>query len=153
AQTLELLVAAQGGEEVERGAPVSRIPVDPAASAETLYSSLTALFPPDLAGRLARFAARLPDIARQEDLELLEINPLALTPDGRLIACDAKVIIDDSAGFRHDPEDFAVSRMLETRAMTALEREAEDLGFQLVEMDGDIALVTSGAGLGMMMID
>ncbi len=37
--------------------------------------------------------------------------------------------------------------------MTPLEREAHDLGFQLVEMDGDVALVTSGAGLGMMMID
>jgi succinyl-CoA synthetase beta subunit len=153
AQALELLVAPQGGEEVERSAAVSRIPIAPVVGPEALYPALAALFPPDLAGRLARFAARLPDIARQEDLELLEINPLAVTPDGRLVACDAKVIVDDSASFRHDPDDFAVSRMLETRAMTALERDAHDLGFQLVEMDGDIALVTSGAGLGMMMID
>ena len=48
-------------------------------------------------------AARLPEIARREDLELLEINPLVLTPDGRLVACDAKIIRDDSAAFRHDP--------------------------------------------------
>ena len=71
--------------------------------------SLATLFPPDLAARVARFAARLPDIARREDLELLEINPLVLTPKGRLIACDAKIISDDSAGFRHDPEDFPLS--------------------------------------------
>jgi succinyl-CoA synthetase beta subunit len=76
-----------------------------------------------------------------------------LTPDGRLIACDAKIIRDDSAGFRHDPEDFPVSRALADRGMTALEREARELGFHLVEIDGDVALVTAGAGLGMMMMD
>ncbi len=54
----------------------------------------------------------------REDLELLEINPLVVTPKGQLIACDAKVVTDDSAGFRHDPEDFPVSRMLEERALT-----------------------------------
>jgi len=103
--------------------------------------------------RLARYAARLPEIARVEDLELLEINPLALTPDGRLIACDAKVIRDDSAAFRHDSDEFPLSRSLAERAMTPLERSARELGFQLVEIDGDVALVTAGAGLGMMMMD
>ena len=154
-QTLELLVAPQGGEKVETTAEVMRIPIDPAdrVTADALYPAFAKLFPPDLAARVARFAARLPDIARQEDLELLEINPLVVTPKGRLVACDAKIVCDDSAGFRHDPQDFPLSRMLEERALTPLERDARDLGFQLVEMDGDIALVTSGAGLGMMMID
>jgi succinyl-CoA synthetase beta subunit len=55
--------------------------------------------------------------------------------------------------FRHDPHDFPLSRTLEERALSPLERDARELGFQLVEMEGDIALVTSGAGLGMMMID
>jgi succinyl-CoA synthetase beta subunit len=114
---------------------------------------LAKLFPRELAARLARYAARQPDIARQEDLELLEINPLALTTDGDFIACDAKIIRDDSADFRHDPAEFAVSRKLAERAMTKLEREAQGLGFQLVETDGDVVLVTSGAGLGMMMMD
>src|SRR5262245_22270457 len=103
--------------------------------------------------RLARYCARLPEIARREDLELLEINPLVLTPDGRLVACDAKLIRDDSAESRHDPEEFPTSRMLAERAMTPLEREARSLGFHLVETDGDVALVTAGAGLGMMMMD
>ena len=92
-------------------------------------------------------------IARREDLELLEINPLVLTPDGRFVACDAKIVRDDSAAFRHDPEEFPVSRALAERAMTPLERSARELGFQLVEIDGDVALVTAGAGLGMMMMD
>ena len=98
-------------------------------------------------------SARLPDIARQEDLELLEINPLVLTPDGEFIACDAKIVRDDSADFRHDAKEFAISRNLAERALTAPERQARDLGFQLVETAGDIVLVTSGAGLGMMMMD
>jgi succinyl-CoA synthetase beta subunit len=154
-QGLELLVAPQGGEDVERTAAVTRIPVDPAATvtAETFYPLLATLFAPDLAARLARFAARLPEIMRREDLELLEINPLAVTAKGALVVCDAKIIRDDSAGFRHDPEEFPLSRALEERGMTPLERRARDLGFQLVEIDGDVALVTAGAGLGMMMMD
>jgi succinyl-CoA synthetase beta subunit len=154
-QGLELLVAPQGGEEVETTGALTRIPVDPLATigADTFYPEVKRLFPVDLAARISRYAARLPAIARREDLELIEINPLALTATGALIACDAKIIRDDSAGFRHDPEEFPLSRALEERGMTPLERRARDLGFQLVEIDGDVALVTAGAGLGMMMMD
>ena len=155
AQRLELLVAPEGGENVEATAKLARIPIEPPRRRRRKKSCRAAekLFPADLAARLARYAARLPDIARQEDLELLEINPLALTKDGTLIACDAKIIRDAAADFRHDPEEFAISRTLAERAMTKLEREAQALGFQLVETDGDVVLVTSGAGLGMMMMD
>jgi succinyl-CoA synthetase beta subunit len=154
-QGLELL-AAEGGEDVETAEALLRIPLDTAAgdvTADALYPDLTRLFARDLAARLARYAARLPEIARREDLELLEINPLALTPEGRLVACDAKIIRDDSADFRHDAEEFSLSRALAERALTPLERRARDLGFHLVEIDGDVALVTAGAGLGMMMMD
>jgi succinyl-CoA synthetase beta subunit len=155
AQRLEILLAPEGGENVESTAKLLRIPVDAGAPAtpDKIFAALGKLFPPDLAARLARYAARLPEIARQEDLELLEINPLALTKDGNLIACDAKIIRDDAADFRHDPDEFAVSHKLAARAMTKLERQAQALGFQLVETDGDVVLVTSGAGLGMMMMD
>ena len=152
-QTLELLVAPQGGENVEQSAKLARISADAATTAETIYAAITRLFPRDVAARLARYAVRLPDIARQEDLELLEINPLALSEHGGFIACDAKLIRDDAAGFRHDPDGFAVSRGLAVRAMTGLERAARELGFQLVETQGDVVLVTSGAGLAMMMMD
>ena len=154
-QGLELLVAAEGGEEVEATTSLVRIPIDATAgvAADALYPDLAKVFPRDLAARLARYAARLPEIARAEDLELLEINPLALTADGRLVACDAKIVRDDSATFRHDPQEFPLSRALAERALTPLERAARDLGFHLVEIDGDVALVTSGAGLGMMMMD
>ena len=153
-QGLELLVAPQGGEDVETTKALARIPVDAAtATPDALYPALAKLFAGDLAARLARYCARLPEIARREDLELMEINPLALTPLDRFIACDAKIIRDDSADFRHDPEEFPVSRMLAERHLTPLERKARDLGFHLVETGGDVALVTAGAGLGMMMMD
>ncbi len=155
AQRLELLVAPQGGEDVEQAPALLRIALDPGApaTATALYPELAKAFAHDLAARLARYAARLPEIARREDLELLEINPLALTPDGRLVACDAKIVRDDSAEFRHDPQEFPLSRMLAERGLTPLERRARELGFHLVETEGDVALVTSGAGLGMMMMD
>jgi succinyl-CoA synthetase beta subunit len=154
-QRLEILIAPQGGENVEELAKLVRIPVESAAALtpETIYAAIAKLFAPDLAARLARYAVRLPEIARREDLELLEINPLALTEDGRLVACDAKIVRDDSAAFRHDPEEFPISHALAERALTPLERAARDLGFQLVETSGDVVLVTSGAGLAMMMMD
>ena len=154
-QGLELLIAGEGGEDVETTTALLRIPLDAATAvtADMLYPDLATLFARDVAGRLARYAARLPEIAKREDLELLEINPLVLTPDGRFIACDAKIIRDDSAAFRHDPDEFPLSRALAERALTPLERAARELGFHLVEMEGDVALVTSGAGLGMMMMD
>jgi succinyl-CoA synthetase beta subunit len=154
-QRLELLIAPQGGENIEQSAKLARIPLENAAAArpEAVFAAIAKLFPSELAARLARYAARLPEIARQEDLELLEINPLALTQDGNFVACDAKIISDNSAGFRHGAGEFAVSRALAERTMTALERSARDLGFQLVETPGDVVLVTSGAGLGMMMMD
>jgi len=152
AQRLELLVAPAGGENVEQSAKLARIPVEEPTTAETIFPPLDKLFPRELAARLARYAARLPEIARQEDLALLEINPLALTEHG-FVACDAKLVVDDAAGFRHDARELAVSRGLGERAMTALERSARDLGFQLVETKGDVVLVTSGAGLAMLMMD
>jgi succinyl-CoA synthetase beta subunit len=153
AQRLELLIAPQGGENVEQSNKLVRIPVEDAITPETIFPAIAKLFPRELAARLARYAARLADIARQEDLELLEINPLALTEDGSLVACDAKAVRDAAAGFRHDAEEFPISRMLAERALTTLERSARDLGFQLVEMPGNVVLVTSGAGLAMMMMD
>jgi succinyl-CoA synthetase beta subunit len=155
AQQLEMLLAPEGGENVETTAKVVRIPIENGTptTPEKIFPAISKLFAANVAARVARYAARLPEIARQEDLELLEINPLALTKDGGLIACDAKIVRDDAADFRHDPEEFVVSRMLAGRALTKLEREAQSLGFQLVETEGDVVLVTSGAGLGMMMMD
>jgi succinyl-CoA synthetase beta subunit len=154
-QCLEFLLAPEGGEDVEQSKKLARVPLEGefATVVEQVFPAAADLFQRALAARLSRYAARLLDIARAEDLQLLEINPLALTEDGSLIACDAKIIRDDAADFRHDAADFGLSRMLAERGMTATERAARDLGFQLVETDGNVVLVTSGAGLAMMMMD
>ncbi|HID87543.1 MAG TPA: ATP-grasp domain-containing protein [Anaerolineae bacterium] len=82
------------------------------------------------------------------DLILAEINPLALCADGRLVAVDCKMEMDDNALFRH-PEFIPLWREL----LSEQEREAAYIGVSYVPMDGDVALIASGAGLGMATLD
>ncbi|HOL17517.1 MAG TPA: ADP-forming succinate--CoA ligase subunit beta [Bacillota bacterium] len=82
---------------------------------------------------------------REQDAELVEINPLALTPQG-LVAADAKVTIDDDALYRH-PE------MPRIREKTDLELKAEELDLAYVELGGDIAVMANGAGITMATLD
>jgi succinyl-CoA synthetase beta subunit len=153
-QRLELIFSADGGVAVETGGPVAALPIDPEApdAAERLYPVLREALPAPLAARLARECLRLARIALAEDLTLLEVNPLAVTAAG-LVACDAKLVRDDAASGRHDAGATAGSAALEAAALTPLERRAQDRGFTLVEMPGDVAVVSAGAGLGMLLID
>ncbi len=154
AQGIQLLIHPEGGVEIESTPGLLRINVVPEAPGmlEALYSLLAPAFPPALAAPLARLALRLARIMVAEDLDLLEINPLAVLENGRLMACDAKLVRDDSAAFRH--ESPALSAALEDAALTPLEHKARDQGFQLVELPGGtVAMVTAGAGLGMLMLD
>ncbi|MBV1799462.1 ATP-grasp domain-containing protein [Siccirubricoccus sp. G192] len=154
AQAIELLCSPAGGVEVEAADALLRCPLDPDAglALEMVFATLRPAFPPDLAARLARLALRLARVMRAEDLELLEINPLAVLPDGGLMACDARLVRDDASAFRHAPPPLSAA--LEDAALTPLERRARDQGFQLVELPGGtVAMVTAGAGLGMLMLD
>ena len=154
AQYIELLCAPEGGVEIDQAASLLRCGIEPEApgALEDIHAALRAGFAPDLAARLARLALRLARVLRDEDLDLLEINPLGLLADGRLVACDAKLVRDDSAAFRHAAP--ALSAALEEAALTPLERRARAQGFQLVELQGGtVAMITAGAGLGMLMLD
>lgn len=104
-------------------------------------------------GQLTRFAADLARVFRAADAELIEINPLAATASGTLVALDAKVVVDDNAAYRHRSRQGLVSHGLEMAAMTALERRAAEAGCTFVELDGNVALLTGGAGLGMAILD
>ncbi|WP_439552199.1 ATP-grasp domain-containing protein [Falsiroseomonas sp.] len=156
AQAIEVLCAPEGGVEVESAAPPLRwhiLPESPGAIAISLRL-LRTRFTPDIAARLARLAVRLARVMVAEDLESLEINPLARLADGTLLACDCKAVRDEAASFRHDAAGTALSAALEEAALTPLERRARDQGFQMVEIPGGrVAMVTAGAGLGMMMLD
>ena len=82
----------------------------------------------------------------KEDAELAEINPLAVV-DGHLVALDAKVIIEDDAGFRH-PEYAAIQD-----DRTPLEEIAREKEIAFVQLDGDIGVIANGAGLTMATLD
>ncbi len=84
----------------------------------------------------------------ETDATLLEVNPLALTPDGAVVCLDSKVTIDDSALFRH-PDYAAIAEAgLEER-----EARARRNGLAFVALDGDIGVMGNGAGLVMSTID
>jgi len=83
------------------------------------------------------------------DAELIEMNPLAETLDGKFVAVDARIIIDDNALFRHQKYK---SRLPESE-LSLQELEAEKNGLAYVELDGDIGVVGNGAGLVMATLD
>ncbi len=155
AQAIELMVNPAGGVEVEAAhGGLLRCHLDPDApgALEDIHAAFRTGLPPEIAPRLARLAIRLARVLVAEDLDLLEINPLAVLADGRLMACDAKLVRDDAAQFRHDAPDLSAA--LEDAGLTPLERRARDQGFQLVELPGGtVAQITAGAGLGMLMLD
>jgi succinyl-CoA synthetase beta subunit len=90
---------------------------------------------------------RLWSLFWENDCELVEINPLVQTQDGRLIAGDAKITINDDSLYRHkDLLDME-------EELTPLEREAKNNGIAFVQLDGDIGVIANGAGLTMATLD
>ena len=85
----------------------------------------------------------------ENDAELAEINPLMLTEDGRVIAADAKITLDDNALFRHS--EYA--ELWEAEGDDPLEQEARRRGLTYVKLNGDIGVIGNGAGLVMATID
>jgi len=83
------------------------------------------------------------------DADLVEINPLILTPEGKVHALDAKVSLDDNAAFRHPEwDEFAGVAQIDPR-----EAMANAKGLQYVGLDGDVGIIANGAGLAMSTCD
>lgn len=83
------------------------------------------------------------------DASLIEINPLAVTEAGSLIALDAKMVLDDNALFRHP--DLAALRDEDDTSAAELQAQRHQLNY--VQLDGDIGMVANGAGLGLATLD
>ncbi len=83
------------------------------------------------------------------DADLVEINPLILTPDGRVHALDAKVSLDENAAFRHDDWDEYVA----TQELDDRERLAREKGLNYIGLDGSVGIIGNGAGLVMSTLD
>lgn len=92
------------------------------------------------------FAMRISTLVKEKEIELAEVNPIAILKDGALIALDSKIIVDDNAMFRH-PE------LRKYEHVSEIERQAGKSGFSLVELNGDIAIIGNGAGLVMSTVD
>jgi succinyl-CoA synthetase beta subunit len=82
------------------------------------------------------------------DSDLVEVNPLILTTDGRVHALDAKVTLDDNAAFRHDWATYEATQRRDER-----EAAAHAKGLQYVGLDGDVGIIANGAGLAMSTVD
>ncbi len=85
------------------------------------------------------------------DAELVELNPLVETQNGKFVAVDARIILDDNALFRHD--EYRQKRLQEVRDLSSEEFEALKNGLDYVMLDGDIGVVGNGAGLVMAALD
>lgn len=103
----------------------------------------------------AKLAHSLFDIFRSCDCTLVEINPLAVTSNG-LLALDAKVVLDDKAAYRH-ADLFCKLEDEQSRSQQAnsskAERLAKDKGITYVSLDGDVGMISDGAGTGMLTVD
>ena len=143
----------RGGVEVEELAAsdqssIHKLAIDPLTGLPADLEAMTLFREMADAERLRQLLADLYDAYVQMDCILAEVNPLALTADGRLMALDCKIEVDDNALYRH-PD----LQQIKYQGMDERERRADDLGVTYVALDGDVAVVGSGAGLGMATLD
>lgn len=102
---------------------------------------------PELMSQFQSILQNLWRLCQGMDAELVEINPLVVTPYNKLVAVDSKVVIDDDSLFRHD----GFKRL--AGDITPLERKARDKGIAFVQLDGNIGVIANGAGLTMATLD
>jgi succinyl-CoA synthetase beta subunit len=155
-RTFLSICTVQGGMEIEEVAhstpeAVARIPVSPltgvdAARAEEIIAE--GRIPEQAAAGAALLAERLWAMFTDEDATLVEVNPMALTEDGQVLAVDGKVTLDDNAAFRQEHarfEDLSDTDPIEARA------KAKHLNY--VKLDGQVGIIGNGAGLVMSTLD
>ncbi len=155
-RTFLSMCSVEGGveiEEVARTKPeaLARIAVDPLTGvdhAKALEIVRAGGLPEEAREGAAALAERLWAVFTDEDATLVEVNPLVYTGDGRVIALDAKVTLDDNAAFRHDWDQFA-----DPSAADPLEARAKAKHLNYVKLDGQVGIIGNGAGLVMSTLD
>ena len=159
-QQIVLLASTEGGMDIEEVAAktpekILKVFVDPAVGLRQYQANelafglkINEINPKLIRPATAVFMA-LYEAFVQEDCSLVEINPLVLTGDGRVIALDAKLSFDDNAMFRH--KDNLALR--DTDEENPLEVEASEADLNYVKLDGSIGCMVNGAGLAMGTMD
>ena len=155
-RTFLSICTVQGGMEIEEVAhsspeAVARIPVSPLAGVDSAKAAeiiAAGRIPAEAAAGAALLAERLWAMFADEDATLVEVNPMALTEDGQVLAVDGKVTLDDNASFRQQHarfDDITNTDPIEARAL------AKHLNY--VKLDGEVGIIGNGAGLVMSTLD
>lgn len=152
-----MMVSAAGGMEIEQVASadpgkMTRVTVDPAIQLQPFYVRRLVsgcALPPSMQKAAACVITALYRIFQEKDCSLVEVNPLVVTADGRLLALDAKLNLDDNALFRH-PE---LAALRDTDEESPLEVEASKFGLNYIKLNGNVGCMVNGAGLAMATMD
>lgn len=149
------LMTAEGGVDIEelartRPEAIRRVHIDPSIGMRPFHvRELVAALPSEARQGAADIIGKAYRMLLEVDATLVEINPLVQLEDGRVVALDSKVTIDDSALFRHpDIESFRSAFPIDP-----VEARAKEKGLQYVKLDGDVGIIGNGAGLVMSTLD
>ncbi len=152
-----IIASAAGGMEIEQVSEESpekihTVAVDPALGLQPFQGRKVAYglgVPASLVRPVAALTIALYELFEENDCSLVEVNPLGVTKDGRVLAMDAKINIDDDALFKH--RDLAALRDEEQE--DPLEVEASGFDINYVKLDGNVGCIVNGAGLAMATMD
>ena len=149
------LMTAEGGVEIEelartRPEALRRVRVDPLLGLQAYHvRELVGTLPMEAWEGAGAILRAMGDLLVERDATLVEINPLVLLEDDRVVALDAKVTIDDNALWRHpDIEELGTQFPIDE-----VEARAKEKGLQYVKLDGDVGIIGNGAGLVMSTLD
>ena len=137
---------------VERPEALARVPVDPTVGIDDAKAAEiveTAGFEGDDAAEIAKVLVLLGKVYEGEDATLVEVNPLIKMGDGRFIALDGKVSLDENADFRHSEHESLADKSAEN----PLEALAKAKNLNYVKLDGSVGIIGNGAGLVMSTLD
>ena len=151
------MASVEGGMEievlaVERPEALAKIEVDPNVGidlAKATEIADAAGFAPEIKDQIVDAFIKLWDVYQAEDATLVEVNPLVLTEDGKIVALDGKVSIDENAGFRHPDH----AELEDKEAADPLEAKAKAFDLNYVKLDGEVGIIGNGAGLVMSTLD
>lgn len=150
-----VMIGRSGGIDVEKTGKIVKMAVDPADGIHDWMARALAAAAGFRESRLLKVATiirKAYDCFTKEDAKLIEINPLAETTDGKLVAVDVLIELDDDAGFRHkerslQPRTLANRRLTEREIAVRRINERDYRGtVKYMELDGDIAFLAAGGG-------
>jgi succinyl-CoA synthetase beta subunit len=152
-----VMLSTQGGMDIEEVAArdpgaIARLHVDPLLGFQDFHARRLAFdagVDADVIRPIGALLTRLYDAFVGEEATLVEVNPMIVTGDRRVVALDAKVTLDDSALFRHADN----AELRDVSAEDPQERMARERGLTYVKLDGNVGILGNGAGLVMSTLD